>query len=159
MSVRLPLTVLVLLALSAGAQAQLVINEVLAVNRLTNVDEDGDNSDWVELYNPTTSAIDLKDFSISDDVANPQQWLFPAETIGPKSYLLVWCSGKDRIQPEEDALDDVPFLAGLVNARDEWRYLAAPPETEGPPANWFAPDFDDAGLGERSRRIRIRRRR
>ena len=36
---------------SAPAKAQVVINEFLADNALTNFDDDGDNEDWVELLN------------------------------------------------------------------------------------------------------------
>jgi len=34
----------------------LVINEMMAANGTTLLDEDGDSSDWVEIYNPTDGA-------------------------------------------------------------------------------------------------------
>ena len=55
------------LAWAPPAQARIVINEVLASNVLTNVDDEGDNSDWVELLNLGTAEIDLQGMSLTDD--------------------------------------------------------------------------------------------
>ena len=73
-----------------------VINEVLAKNRGGWLDEDGDSSDWIELYNPTNRRIALEGYRLTDDRADLGRWKFPATTLGPKARLLVWASGKDR---------------------------------------------------------------
>ena len=39
----------------------LVINEMMAANGTTLLDEDGDSSDWVEIYNPTNATTQNKD--------------------------------------------------------------------------------------------------
>lgn len=60
----------------------LVINEVFANNgSLTNLD--GATPDFVELYNSTTSAIDLGGMSFTDDPLDPQKWVVPPGTIIP----------------------------------------------------------------------------
>ena len=46
------------LSLSA-AQGIVVINEFMASNGETLADPQGEYDDWIELHNPTTSAIDL----------------------------------------------------------------------------------------------------
>src|SRR4029077_8884992 len=47
-------------------------------------------SDWVELYNPSASAVNLAGMSLSDDIAIPQRWVFPAGvTMAPGAHLLV----------------------------------------------------------------------
>lgn len=64
------------------SSAGLVINEVLADNA-SLAEPDGSTPDWVELYNPSASAIDLTDMSFSDSTTNPRRWVFPAGTILP----------------------------------------------------------------------------
>lgn len=75
------------------------INEVMAVNRTTLSDGDGDYSDWIELYNASNQSVNLKDCSLSDDDANRRKWLLPAVTLKPGEYRVIFCSGKDRTDP------------------------------------------------------------
>ncbi len=77
-----------------------VINEVLSANTNVNADEDGDYSDWVELYNPGSQPVSLAGAGLSDDPGQPYKWVFPNITMPGGSYLLVWCSDKDRTNPE-----------------------------------------------------------
>jgi hypothetical protein len=60
--------------------AGIVLNELLADNK-TITEADGTRPDWVELYNPSTNAVDLSNMSLTDDLANPRQWVFPAGSI------------------------------------------------------------------------------
>jgi hypothetical protein len=49
-------------------------------------------ADWVELHNPTASAVDLSGWRLSDDIDSLQKWTFPAgSTIPAGGYLLVLC--------------------------------------------------------------------
>jgi hypothetical protein len=75
-----------------------VINEFLAANVSTNGlrDEDGDLSDWIELYNRGVTPVNLGGWSLTDDPSQPGLWLFPTVSLGPEQYLLVFASGKDR---------------------------------------------------------------
>lgn len=77
----------------------IAINEVLSSNTTVNPDEDGNYEDWVELYNYGGVAVNLNGFGLSDDVALPHKWSFPAVTLNPGQYLLVWCSDKNRTTP------------------------------------------------------------
>lgn len=62
--------------------AGVVINEVLANN--ANLEEaDGSKPDWVEIYNPSSSAVDLADMSLTDDTLVPRRWVFPAGSLIP----------------------------------------------------------------------------
>jgi hypothetical protein len=75
-----------------------VINEFLAGNLSTNGlrDEDGSLENWIELYNRGVTAVNLGGWSLTDDPTQPGLWPFPAVTLGPGQYLLVFASGKDR---------------------------------------------------------------
>ncbi len=76
----------------------LVINEFLAGNVSTNglADEDGEQQDWIEIRNRGTNTINLAGWSLSDDAELPGLWTFPARTLAPNAYLVVFASGKDR---------------------------------------------------------------
>jgi hypothetical protein len=76
--------------------SQLVISEFMASNESTLQDEDGDYSDWIELYNPTDQAVDLTGWSLTDDADDLRQWIFPELTMASGEFLLVFASGKDR---------------------------------------------------------------
>ena len=40
--------------------------------------------------------MNLDGYHLTDDLLNKTKWRFPAVTIAPGGYLLVWASGKDR---------------------------------------------------------------
>ncbi len=85
-----------ILAPASRAAAQPVINEILASNQEGLQDEDGDRSDWIELYNPGPGAVALSGWSITDDAAVPDKWVFPDVSIAPGGYLVVFASDKNR---------------------------------------------------------------
>lgn len=75
------------------------INEAMPVNRTTLADEDGDYSDWIELYNASDAPINLEGYMLSDTDGKPDRWRFPAVTIAPGEYRVVFASGKNRRDP------------------------------------------------------------
>ncbi len=83
--------------LSTTAFAQVNINEYSAAN-LNNFQDDYERTeDWIELYNSSSSAVDLSGWYLSDKEDNPQKWPIPAGTvIEPNGYLVFWCSGRDQ---------------------------------------------------------------
>jgi hypothetical protein len=65
------------------------------------LDEDGESSDWIELYNPTGDNISLAGWYLTDDPNNLDQWRFPSGAgLDPGEFLVVFASGKDRTGPE-----------------------------------------------------------
>ena len=68
----------------------------MAANRQTLDDEDGDSSDWLELYNAGPTDVNLRDYYLSDDPDNRRKWSLPPTTLPADGYLLIFCSGKDR---------------------------------------------------------------
>ena len=84
-----------LFLLMGSANAQIVINEGSNKNYQTLMDEDGDYEDWIEIYNAGTTAVDLFNFSLSDN-STPGEWVFPHQIIEPNKYLIILCSGKNR---------------------------------------------------------------
>ncbi len=69
-----------------------LINEIVASNSTSAYDLNGESDDWVELFNTTSTAIDLSGMYLSDDPTNFMKWVFPAGTSIPANgYLIVWC--------------------------------------------------------------------
>ena len=86
-----------------GAQAPLVISEIMAENDSGLVDENGNRVDWIEIQNVSSDIVDLENFALSDNRANPTQWSFPEQSLAPGAFLIVFASGKDRAA-DQDAL-------------------------------------------------------
>jgi hypothetical protein len=86
------------LALIVGNRAfpDPVISEFMADNESTIPDEDGAFSDWIEIHNSTGTAIPLANWYLTDKTTNLTQWQFPAVTLEPGEFLVVWASGKNR---------------------------------------------------------------
>ncbi|HDS83948.1 MAG TPA: hypothetical protein ENN97_01945, partial [Phycisphaerales bacterium] len=85
----------------------IIISEFMARNRAAVplrpqdvLDEDGDASDWIELYNTTNRSISLKDWYLTDDQDDLTQWQFPDVALPAGGYLVVFASGKDRTDPD-----------------------------------------------------------
>lgn len=76
--------------------AQITINEGSNRNYQAIEDENGDFPDWIELYNSGSDTLSLLNYSLTDNLANPVKWVFPALTINPQEYKVVFCSGKNR---------------------------------------------------------------
>ncbi len=74
------------------AGSPVVINELMADNDNIIADPQGDNDDWIELFNRTDSDVDLTGMYLSDKVDNPTKWQFPdGIEIAANGYLIVWC--------------------------------------------------------------------
>ncbi len=73
-----------------------VISEFMASNETTLADEDGDFSDWIEIYNPGDEAVDLGGYFLTDNAEVLNRWVFPMTTLEAGEWLVVFASGKDR---------------------------------------------------------------
>ena len=81
-----------LIFIGAGFSNGLFINEFLASNDTTNMDEAGEFDDWLELYNAGNEATNIGGFFLTDNADNLTKWLIPEGTvIQSQSFLLFWC--------------------------------------------------------------------
>ncbi len=85
---------------------RIVINEVMAANVLTVVDEDGRASDWVELYNPTDQDIPLYGYALTDDLTLMSRSLIPnGPVLHAGGRMLFWLDGAPERGPRHAAFE------------------------------------------------------
>ncbi len=77
-----------------------IINELMSSNNTTILDSYGKSSDWIEIYNPQDTTINLNGFTITDDTTNYQKWTFPNIELTADSYLLLFASKSASINEE-----------------------------------------------------------
>ena len=76
-------------------RTHLVISEFMATNSETILDGNGESSDWIEIYNPTDTAISLDGWYLTDYKPNLTMWQFPdGLEIEPGHFLIVFASEK-----------------------------------------------------------------
>jgi hypothetical protein len=74
------------------------ITELVASNEDGIVDADGDNSDWLEIYNSGSTSVDLSGMYLTDDDEELDKWTFPAGVVIPAGgYRIVFASDKDGV--------------------------------------------------------------
>ncbi len=91
------LAMVLALMLPAGALADIVISEVMAMN---GVYENGHAYDWIELYNDGGESVNLSGWFLSDSKKNPYKWAFPSGAkLKAGAYLTVFCTGDEDVSP------------------------------------------------------------
>ncbi len=99
-----------------------VISEFMASNDSALYDEDGDSSDWIEIYNPTDEPVSMDGCFLTDDRTDPMQWQVPdGVQIDGGDFLLIYASGKNKRTP------GAPLHTNFrLNRRGEYLALIAP---------------------------------
>jgi len=82
----------------------LKINELMASNTSTRPDDHGEYDDWIEIYNPEDTAVDIGGMYLTDDLSEPTKWRIPDDapaetTISPQGHLLLWADGDPEQGP------------------------------------------------------------
>ena len=67
------------------------INELMAVNSSAQADEAGEYDDWIELFNFSSTPMDIGGWFLSDNPWNLTKFEIPAGTVmSPDTYFIVW---------------------------------------------------------------------
>ncbi len=114
--------------------AQVIINEVCPanVNGLINPTT-GDYDDWIEVYNASSSPINLSGWMLSDDIAVPNKFTFPNTTLGSNQPTVVFTADYDKtstIVKWSSVVDD-----------SNWKIYTSSNATP-PASNWRSPLFN-----------------
>ena len=73
-----------------------VISEFMADNEGGLRDADGDSSDWIEIYNPGPTPVNLNGWFLTDNAADLDKWRIPSTNVAAGERPIVFASGKDR---------------------------------------------------------------
>lgn len=71
----------------------IVISEIMAGNGYAIINGEGRQSDWVELHNTGSVAVELDGAFLSDDPEDRTKWTIPTMTIEPGQRVLIRCAG------------------------------------------------------------------
>jgi hypothetical protein len=82
-----------------GEWPRVVLNELMARNRVTVADGTGRWPDWLELLNRTDSTVDLEGWSLSDDPDEPDKHVLDAHEIRGGRFLVLWADDDPRLGP------------------------------------------------------------
>ncbi len=97
---KLPCLATALLLALCSALPAIEISEVLPENEGALNDADGSSPGWIELRNETSGPVNLQGWSLTDNPAIPNKWVFPRTIIAAEGYLIVFASGKNRSTPD-----------------------------------------------------------
>lgn len=109
------------------------IAEFMASNSATLEDEDATSPDWIELENVSQSPVNLAGWRLTDDAANPSKWTFPSKVLAAGARIVVFASGKNKINPAANLHTNFSLSAG-------GEYLGLFPPA-GAAATEFAPSY------------------
>ena len=76
-------------------ESGLYITEVMTGNTKTHGPGVNYFYDYIEIYNMSGQAVNLKGYGLSDNIKKPRKWRFPDLTIENGGYLVIYC---DRTQ-------------------------------------------------------------
>ena len=112
------LTSVIFLLLCHCAQAQIVVNELMASNSLSVVDPEFDETaDWIELHNLGGEAVDLTGWYATDNLSDSTKWLFPVgSSIPAEGFLILWCDSEDSGLHTSFKLSSDGEEVGIFNA-------------------------------------------
>lgn len=83
-----------------SGNTSIVINEIMASNKSSFQDPQGEYSDWIELKNISNSLLDLSGMYLSDDESDLYKWVIPdGVSIEAGGYLLVFADGDESDTP------------------------------------------------------------
>ena len=119
---------------SALLSQSIKINEVVASNTESFIDEDGDYPDWIELFNAGNTTQNFTGFWLSDNRSNLQKWQFPDVNMAPGEFRIIYASDKNR-------RNTANYWETKITWGDFWRYQ---PGFSEPPTDWHTLAFNDS---------------
>lgn len=81
---------------SAQSALDLRINEILVDNQSNYLDDFGQHSPWIEIFNSAYNSVDIGGLYLTDDLSNPTKYRIASgqtmTVIPPRSYIVFWAN-------------------------------------------------------------------
>ncbi|MHC4642137.1 MAG: lamin tail domain-containing protein, partial [Planctomycetota bacterium] len=134
-------------------EARMVISEFMASNA-SNIpleegellDGNGESSDWIEIYNPTDTSVNLDGWYLTNNDSNLTKWQFPnGLEVEPGEFLIVFASDKtfDLHPYNYPYLDPVGYYHTNFNLDKDEDYLALVAADGITVVHEYSPQFPD----------------
>ena len=81
---------------SSIVDVDLCINEFMASNSDTTVDESGTSEDWIELHNPGADDVSLDGMTITDDLDEADKHSLDGLSVLAGDFVLLWADGDEK---------------------------------------------------------------
>jgi len=140
---------------------RLVVNEIEASNTDGILNDVGGRSDWLELHNPNSFAVDLGGMYLTDNLGNGNKWMIHyGTTIAAGGYMLFWADDDTLAGPRHTTFkfDTDGEEVGVFTGQDfgnvklnGWKYgpvaanvtIGYKPDYEGfeTPGSTYFPDY------------------
>ena len=82
----------------AQSTSDLRINEILVYNDSNYVDDYGQHSPWIEIYNSAFNSVNVGGLYLTDDIQNPKKYYIPKgqpiTLIPSQSYIVFWADNQ-----------------------------------------------------------------
>ena len=118
-----------------------VISEFLASNQNGIEDENGDQPDWIEIYNGQNASVNLNGWFLTNAAAVPNLWALPAITLAPYEYRLVFASAKNRADPA------YPLHTSFTLQKESGYVALVRPDLSVASSFTYGAQFDDISYG------------
>jgi len=83
---------------NAQSARDLRINEILVHNESNYVDDFGQHSAWIEIFNSAFNSVDIGGLYLTDDITNPTKYYIPKgqpiTMIPQESYIVFWADNE-----------------------------------------------------------------
>ena len=93
-------TLLILASIGSSAQGDrlIKINEILVFNESNFIDDYGNHTAWIELFNPAYNTVNIAKMFVTNDPKNPTKYRIPdagsLTIIEPRSFLILYADNK-----------------------------------------------------------------
>ncbi len=83
---------------NAQSSVDLRINEILVHNDSNYVDDFGQHSAWIEVFNSAHNSVEIGGLYLTDDITKPTKYFIPKgqpiTLIPPRSYIVLWADNE-----------------------------------------------------------------
>ena len=112
-----------------------IISEFMADNTTGLVDGLGHRGDWIEIYNPGASSVNMQGWHLTDTQSNPNEYTFPSFVVPAGGYKVVFATSETT--PFVDSAG-YPHTNFSLSKGGEYLALSKP---DGTLTTAFAPSF------------------